>query len=97
MGIHYWESAQPSKDLAGIMEKYGRELVVCGGYDTADPASYMDGTLEDTLKEAHRCIREYGSYFILLPYFLNTEGCSLNVPDSRTEPVLEMWRAANPQ
>lgn len=42
MGITHWDPAQPSNDLVGIKKKYGRKLVIAGGWDSQGPVSYPD-------------------------------------------------------
>ena len=42
MGVTAWDPAQPSNDLKGIKEKYGRRLIIAGGWDSQGPASFPE-------------------------------------------------------
>ena len=50
-GISSWNPAQPSNDLVGIKKKWGRKLIIAGGWDTQSSLSY-DGADEETLRAA---------------------------------------------
>ncbi len=50
-GVRSWNPAQPSNDLKGVKEKYGRDLIICGGWDSQGPLSYGE-TDEEVLREA---------------------------------------------
>ena len=39
-GISSWNPAQPSNDLVGIKKKWGRKLIIAGGWDTQSTVSY---------------------------------------------------------
>ncbi len=57
-----WQSAQPSNDLVGILEKYGDKISVLGGYDTQGAPGQMDAAPEVVEQEVIRCMREYGQF-----------------------------------
>ncbi|MDO4490013.1 MAG: uroporphyrinogen decarboxylase family protein [Lachnospiraceae bacterium] len=57
-----WQCAQPCNDLASVIEKYGDQIVVMGGYDTQGPASQPGATHEQITAEITRCFDEYGKY-----------------------------------
>ena len=39
-GISSWNPAQPSNDLVGVKKKWGRKLIIAGGWDTQSTVSY---------------------------------------------------------
>lgn len=47
IGVCSWNPAQPQNDLDAVKEKYGRRLVICGGWDSMGPESSPD--YDDTL------------------------------------------------
>ncbi len=54
IGITAWDPAQIMNDLQGIRKKYGRKLIICGGWDYSGPVSWLDTddqVLKDALKE----------------------------------------------
>ena len=54
MGVVAWNPAQAMNDLKGVKEKYGRRLVICGGWNGVGPESepdYPDELLREKLKE----------------------------------------------
>ena len=61
-GSVVWQSAQPTNDICGIIEKYGDKLSVLGGYDTQGRPGHDDATDEEIAAEVHRCLDEYGKY-----------------------------------
>ena len=50
-GVRSWNPAQPSNDLAAIKKKYGRGLIISGGWDPQDPMTYGEVD-EESLREA---------------------------------------------
>lgn len=53
-GVCSWNPAQPSNDLLGIKKKYGRRLIISGGWDTQGSISFPetdDALLKDALAE----------------------------------------------
>lgn len=54
-GVTSWNPAQPSNDLVGIKKKYGRKLIIAGGWDSQGPASFP--TTRD--EELERLLYEY--------------------------------------
>ena len=54
MGVVAWNPAQAMNDLKGVKEKYGRRLVICGGWNGVGPESepdYPEELLREKLKE----------------------------------------------
>ena len=51
MGVTGWNPAQVTNDLMGIKKKYGRKLVICGGWDNQGPISFPD-TPDEELRRA---------------------------------------------
>lgn len=61
-GAAAWTSVQPTNDIEGMLQKYGRKIVLSGGYDTTGRPGQFDATLEEVDTEVARCIRTYGKY-----------------------------------
>ncbi len=61
-GSAVWQAAQPSNDLAAIIEKYGDKISVTGGYDTQGRPGAFDATPEEIIAEVDRCFNEYGKF-----------------------------------
>ena len=57
-----WQCAQCCNDLASVIEKYGDQIVVMGGYDTQGPASQPGATHEMITSEIKRCMDEYAKF-----------------------------------
>ena len=93
IGVQVWNCAYPANDIVGIQKKYHGKLVVEGGWDTNGPASYNGSTVEETMAETQRCLREYGPQkgFILAPVIMNERGNALIVGDPRLDAVREAW------
>ena len=97
MGVSSWQSAQVMNDLAGILDKYGNQMAVDGGWDSSGKVSFLkpeDGG--DILRdETHRCLTEYKKPgFILWPLFYTDKGwVSSTASDPRTQAVVEEWEA----
>ena len=49
--ITSWNPAQPSNDIPAIKKKYGRKLIIAGGWDSQGPLAYSS-VPEDELREA---------------------------------------------
>ncbi len=59
-GVVMWNPAQTSNDLLAIKKKYGRSLVICGGWDIVGDLADPDVT-EETVKESvYKTIDTYG-------------------------------------
>lgn len=66
-GAQAWSSAQPTNDIAGILEKYGKSITVIGGYDTNGRPGMPDADDEVIYAEVKRCMDAYapfGSYIL---------------------------------
>lgn len=59
-GAVAWTSAQPVNDIAGIIERYGSQIAVIGGYDSNGLPGTATATDEEIDAEVKRCITEYG-------------------------------------
>ncbi|MBC3887366.1 hypothetical protein GH810_03465 [Acetobacterium paludosum] len=62
IGTAAWSSAQPMNDIAGILQKYGRQIAVVGGYDTNGRAGLEAATNEEIEADVKRCMETYGPY-----------------------------------
>ena len=51
LGVGLWEPAQTTNDILGVKKKYGRKLIITGGWDNQGPISYPE-TPDEELKEA---------------------------------------------
>ena len=51
LGVQLWEPAQTTNDVLGVKKKYGRKLIITGGWDNQGPISYPE-TPDEELKEA---------------------------------------------
>lgn len=61
-GAVAWTSAQPVNDIAGILQKYGKQISVIGGFDSNGPAGREDASDEEIEKDVKRCIDSYAPY-----------------------------------
>lgn len=57
-----WQAAQPTNDIANIIETYGDKISVIGGYDTQGRPGLPGVTNEEIIEEVNRCMREYGKF-----------------------------------
>ena len=57
-----WHSVQSTNDVAGIIEKYGDEFVLIGGYNTTGAPGLETASEEEVRAEVRRCFAEYGKY-----------------------------------
>ena len=55
IGVQLWEPAQTSNDIMGIKKKYGRSLIITGGWDNQGPISYPS-TPDEELEQG---VRDY--------------------------------------
>ena len=56
IGVQLWEPAQVSNDILGIKKKYGRRLIIAGGWDNQGPISYPETPDEELREELIRYI-----------------------------------------
>ncbi len=61
-GAVAWTSAQPVNDIEGILQQYGGQISVIGGYDTNGPAGREDASPDMIYNEVKRCLNTYGKY-----------------------------------
>lgn len=52
MGVQYWEPAQTCNDLVGIKNKYGKDLIVIGGFDMMEGNLALEDCSEEVFKQA---------------------------------------------
>ncbi len=72
-----WQSAQPSNDIAHIIEEYGDRISVVGGYDTQGAPGLASATVDEVIAETTRCMEEYGKYghsFAIFPLIVGPAG-----------------------
>ena len=94
MGIQIWSSAQHMNDLTEIQKKYGKKLLIEGGFNSSGRAGCIDATVEEILTEAQRCLDAYAKTgnFILYPCIMNERGNGSIVGDDRFAPLIEFWK-----
>lgn len=66
-GAQCWTSVQPENDIAGLLEKYGDRISICGGFDTGKVASNLNVTEEEIRREVRAAIDRYapkGSFIL---------------------------------
>lgn len=64
-GYVNWCSAQPMNDIVGILDTYGAQISVTGGYDTNGRPGQTDAAPDEVRQEVRRCVETYaphGSY-----------------------------------
>ena len=92
MGVRAWHSAQTVNDLSGILDKYGHQIAVVGGWESQGAASYLDeGDTDEALRvEARRCLTEYKKPgFVLSPIVMNKDGMA--IADPRMAGIKDVW------
>ena len=65
IGIKYWEPAQTDNDLLAIKAKYGRDLVICGGWDWEAPINwpeYDEEAIRQTVRDSIDRLAPGGAY-----------------------------------
>lgn len=61
-GAVAWSSVQPVNDIVGILQKYGHQLTIIGGFDTNGLPARMDSTEEMRRAEVRRVLDTYAPY-----------------------------------
>lgn len=61
-GWNAWSSVQPTNDIAGLIEKYGRKFNFIGGWDSTGRPGQTDATHEEILAEVKRVNDTYGKF-----------------------------------
>ncbi len=92
IGVKGWHSAQTMNDLPGLLEKYGRQIGIMGGWESTGPCSYLadDDTDEALRAETIRCLNTYKIRgYILFPLILGPNGMVNR--DPRLEGIKEEW------
>ncbi len=71
-GAVAWSAVQPTNDIKGMLEQYGHEFTIIGGYDTNGKPGRSDATEEEVREEVRRCFREYGDLpgYIFFGFFI---------------------------
>ncbi len=83
-GFVEWTSVQPCNDIEALLEKYGDQICLGGGYATNDtPAATMDR--EIIHQEVVRCCESYGKHpsYIFFGYGL--------IPMTECQSIEEVW------
>ena len=57
-----WTSVQPTNDISGILEKYGDQFCIIGGYDSNGLPGQVAASDETVIAEVKRCFDTYGIY-----------------------------------
>jgi hypothetical protein len=60
-GAAAWNSAQPTNDIAAILDKYKGKFCIEGGFNTNGKPGRPEATVEEVVAEVERCFREYGN------------------------------------
>ena len=61
-GAAAWTSVQPTNDIAAILQKYGSQICISGGFDSNGRPARPETTDEEVRAEVRRCMDEYGKY-----------------------------------
>ncbi len=61
-GATVWQAAQPSNDIAALIEKHKDEFSIHGGYNTQGEPGAPNVTDEKIIAEVDRCFDEYGCF-----------------------------------
>jgi hypothetical protein len=59
-GAAGWNPVQPTNDIAGMLDKYGRIFTFEGGFDMNGRPGRPGTTVNEVKAEVERCFREYG-------------------------------------
>ena len=62
IGTNGWSSAQPSNDIAGLLQKHGHRFNIVGGFDSTGHPGSDKATEEEIAAEVRRCFDSYGPY-----------------------------------
>jgi hypothetical protein len=74
IGAAAWSSVQISNDIAGLLDKYGSQILIEGGFDSTGKPGRPDATVAEVVAETERCFREYGNKkgFIFWPVLIGS-------------------------
>lgn len=61
-GAVAWSSVDPANDIVGLLQKYGKQIALIGGFDSAGKPAALNATDEMLAEEMHRVIDTYGIY-----------------------------------
>lgn len=61
-GVAAWTSVQPTNDIEGMLQKYGDQICLMGGYNSNGSPAREDVTDEEVEIEVKRCMDTYGKY-----------------------------------
>lgn len=86
MGVTAWNPAQPQNDLLAIKKKYGRNLVICGGWDSMGPESFPETDDEYMMEKLYQYVDKMapGGAFVF------TAMCAGNHDDPRVKHKMEL-------
>ncbi len=56
-----WQAAQPSNDLAALLQRHSDSISIIGGYNTQGRPGAFDVTDEEIVAEVDRCLDVYGA------------------------------------
>jgi len=62
IGVKAWTSVQPTNDIETILQKYGDQICIIGGYDTVGAPSKPGAAAEIIKEEVDRDFTTYGKY-----------------------------------
>jgi hypothetical protein len=73
-GADAWHSIQPTNDIKELLDKYGDQLCLEGGFDSNGKCAHPDATIGDIITEVERCFKEYGGKkgYIFTGFFVNS-------------------------
>lgn len=71
-GAAAWQAVQPTNDIRAILEEYGDQFTIIGGYDTNGKPGRSDATEEEVREEVRRCFRDYSDLpgYIFFGFFI---------------------------
>lgn len=60
-GVKFWDPCQTMNDIKGIREKYGRDIILCGGWDVDRLPGWPNVTEEQVRASVHEAMDEAGA------------------------------------
>lgn len=61
-GAVAWSSVDPANDVTGILQKYGKQITLIGGFNSSGAPAGLDATDEMMINEVHRVMDTYAPY-----------------------------------
>ena len=73
LGVDVFFPAQACNDIPAVKRKFGRKLVICGGFDSQGPCAHPDASRDIMLAEAKRVVEDCakGGAFVFAPALLD--------------------------